>query len=443
MKQVIGVAAGRQALIRVPLQADPVSPRLAASLRRIFGVSITPEEAVDRIIKDVASSGDDALLDYTRRIDGVEPMQLVIPKEDIERARRRVDGTLLTAMNAAGHRVRRFHEACMPKSWFDETAGLGQRFTPVERVGNYIPGGTAAYPSTVLHTVIPAKVAGVQTVLIATPPGPGGAIPDVVLAAASIAGADFVVQAGGAQAIAAMALGTVSIPRVDKIIGPGNIFVTIAKRKLFGLVGIDGLHGPTETLIVADDGADVSLCAADLLAQAEHDALATPVLITTSERIFRSLPAEIEAQAATLERRAIAMESLGTRGVLVLVPTVEDAIDLANQFAPEHLCLVVKDPRQYIERVRHAGGLFLGESSPEVLGDYMAGPSHTMPTGGTARFGSALGVHDFLKITSVIGLNAAAAQGLAGPAARIAHAEGLTAHARAAEMRAKKVNPGG
>ena len=437
MKLFTGVAAAREALRRVPLQDESVSPRLAASLQRVFGQPTTPEQAVDRIIQDVTSSGDRALFDYTKRIDGFDLPSLLVPPAELQKALDRTDKDLRIALEQAIVRVRRFHEACMPKSWFDANTGLGQRFTPVERVGNYVPGGTAAYPSTVIHTVIPAKVAGVTTVIVATPPGTGGRVPDVVLAAASLAGVDAVLPIGGAQAIAALALGTDTIPKVDKIFGPGNIFVTIAKRKLFGLVGIDGLHGPTETLIVADDSAGVALCAADLLAQAEHDTLATPVLITTSKRVFEALPQEIARQAATLERRAIALESLATRGVLALVDTIEAAIELSNAFAPEHLCLVVKEPARYVALVRNAGGLFLGELSPEVLGDYTAGPSHTMPTSGTARFGSALGVHDFLKITSVIGLSAAEAAGLYGPAARIARAEGLTGHARAAEMRAR------
>jgi histidinol dehydrogenase len=404
----------------------------------VFGLPLTPEEAVDRIIKEVAESGDQAVLDYTRRIDGVELASVVLPREDVDTAALGVEGPLVTALEHAAERVRSFHRAAMPRSWFDEATGLGQQFTPVQRVGIYVPGGTAAYPSTVLHTVVPARVAGVRTVIMATPPGPGGVIPAAVLAAARLTGVDVVVRAGGAQAIAAMALGTASVPRVDKVFGPGNIFVTIAKRKLFGQVGIDGLHGPTETMIVADDSADVSLCAADLLAQAEHDVLATPVLATTSHRVFDALPAEIERQLATLERAPIARESLGSRSVLILVNTVEEGIELANQFGPEHLCLLVQEPRRYAGLVRNAGGLFLGEASPEVLGDYVAGPSHTMPTGGTARFTSALGVHDFMKITSVVGLAKDASEALYATASLIARAEGLTGHARAAEARLQK-----
>lgn len=415
-----------------------MSPRQAVRHKELFGEALSVEQAVDRIIQDVRERGDAAVLDYTRRIDGIDLPALLVQKDDLARARAALDPELLKALQMAADRVRKFHQACLPKSWFDQSTGLGQRFGPVEKVGVYVPGGTAAYPSTVLHTVIPARVAGVGTVVMASPPQRDGRVNPVVLAAAAVAGVDAVVPVGGAQAIAGLALGTESIPRVDKIVGPGNIFVTMAKKRVYGLVGIDGLHGPTETMLIADDSADTALCAADLLAQAEHDVLATPVLLTTSERLYRELPGETERQLSTLERAGIARASLRERGVLALVPTIEDAIELANGFAPEHLCLLIRDPWRYADTVKHAGGLFLGEHSPEVLGDYDAGPSHTMPTGGTARFSSALGVHDFLKVTSVIGLSPDEAARLCHPAAKIARAEGLTAHARAAELRAGK-----
>ena len=385
MRQVRGVAAARELLRRIPLEAEQVPPSVAARLREVFGEELTPEQAVSRIIADVASKGDEALLDYTRRIDGVELSSLPVSKSELDRAKEQLDPSLLEALEMAADRVRSFHQACLPKSWFDEGTGLGQRMQPLDSVGLYVPGGTAVYPSTVLHTAIPARVAGVKAVIMATPPGKDGRVAQAVLAAASIAGVSQVFRIGGAQAIAAMALGTESVPKVDKIVGPGNIFVTIAKRKLFGVVGIDGLHGPTESMIIADDTADAELCAADLLAQAEHDVLATPVLVTTSEKLAQGIPQELERQAETLERRETARGALEGRGLIALVPTIDDAIDLANEFAPEHLCLVVKEPRSYVEKVRHAGALFLGEYSTEVLGDYVAGPSHTLPTGGTAR----------------------------------------------------------
>jgi histidinol dehydrogenase len=263
-----------------------------------------------------------------------------------------------------------------------------------------------------------------------------------VLAAAKIARVDRVFRIGGAQAIAALAYGTKTVPRVDKVAGPGNIFVTIAKRKLYGVVGIDGLAGPTETVIVADDTARAEVCAADLLAQAEHDALASPVLITTSKRLAAEVSTELERQLASLERAETARAALEGQGLIALVPGLEDAIALADEFAPEHLCLAVREPRRWAERVNNAGGIFLGEASPEALGDYSAGPSHVMPTGGTARFASALGLHDFVKVTSVVGLSPEAAARLAPGAARIARAEGLTAHARSAELRSGAAHPG-
>ena len=437
MRQVRGVGAARKLLRRTPLEAA-VAPAQAARGRELFGQELTPEQVVDRIIAEVAARGDEALLDYTRRIDGVKLSTLQLPQAELTRARGQIDAALLAALEQAAERLRSFHRACLPKSWFDEESGLGQRILPLDSVGMYVPGGTAAYPSTVLHVAIPAKVAGVESLAMASPPLKDGSLPAPVLAAAAIAGVDRVYRVGGAQAIAAMALGTESIQKVDKIVGPGNIFVTLAKGKLFGVVGIDGFHGPTETMIIADDTAEAGLCAADLLAQAEHDVLATPIFVTTSERLAHAVPQEVERQVATLERVQIAKRALDARGVVALVPTIDDAIDLANEFAPEHLCLLVEDAAAHADKVRHSGGLFLGESSPEVLGDYNAGPSHVMPTGGTARFGSALGVHDFVKVTSVIGLRQALAVQLSEPAARIARAEGLTAHARAAELRLRR-----
>ncbi len=430
MRQVRGVTAAREFLRRSPL------PLLS------HGEDASPEHVVDAIISDVALRGDAALREYSSRFEGVDLDTFEVSLAQVQSARDGLDPELREALELAAERLRSFHEACLPTSWFDDRTGLGQRILPLDSVGVYVPGGTAAYPSTVLHTAIPAKVAGVSNVVMTSPPGKDGEVPVTVLAAAAIAGVDRLFKIGGAQAIAAMALGTQSVPRVDKIVGPGNIFVTTAKRRLFGIVGIEALHGPTETMVIADDTVDAEVCAADLLAQAEHDAMATPILVTTSEAIAAAVRREIERQAATLERKETALSALESRGLIALVPTVDDAIELANEFAPEHLCLMVRDPRIYADKVRHAGGLFLGEGSPEVLGDYNAGPSHVMPTGGTARFSSALGVNDFLKITSVVGLNSEKSQRLAGAAARLARAEGLTAHARAAELRLRTAKAG-
>ena len=398
--------------------------------RPAFGDGQDPEQTVDRILTDVAARGDEAVRQYTRSLDGWDGEAFELSGENMAEAARSLAPDLLAALEEAAGRVRAFHQACLPVGWFDEAMGLGQAINPLETVGVYVPGGTAAYPSTVLHTVIPARVAGVTTIVMATPPDANGCIAPVVLAAANIAGVDRVFRMGGAQAVAAMAYGTQSVPRVDKIVGPGNIFVTIAKRKLYGTVGIDGLHGPTETMIIADDLAEAGHCAADLLAQAEHDPMATPILVTTSDRLAREVSDELERRLAVLERGEIAAAALENQGLIAVVDTIEQAV--------EHLCLMVSEPRSWMQKVRNAGAIFLGDASPEVLGDYNAGPSHVMPTGGTARFASPLGLHDFVKVTSVIGLTDDDSRRLAGSAALIARAEGLTAHAQSAELRGPK-----
>ena len=436
MKIVRGADEVQRLLTRASQEEGPPPPHLADGIRRIFGEPLTVGEAVERIIADVRSGGDAALADYAQRIDGAAPTSWRVPPEEIERAYRETPPDLLAALTLAAERVRAFHERAMPESWYDGETGLGQRFIPVASVGVYVPGGTAAYPSTVLHTVVPAKTAGVERVVVATPPR-GGAVAGSVLAAAHIAGVDEVYQVGGAQAIAALAYGTESVPRVDTICGPGNIFVTEAKRRVYGVVGLDGLHGPTETLIVADASARPEAAAADLLAQAEHDVLATPVLLTDSAELAEAVSRHAAEQLADLERAEIAAAALEGQGFIGVVDSIDEAIELANEFAPEHLCLLVADPSAALERVRNAGGVFVGGDSAEALGDYVAGPSHVMPTGGTARFASALGVHDFLRTVSVVGIDGGAG-GLAEAAARIARAEGFTAHARAAELRRRR-----
>ncbi len=403
MKRVQGVNAARKLLRRSGARPS-MPPSVKVHGRPAFGDGQDPEQTVDRILTDVAARGDEAVRQYTRSLDGWDGEAFELSGENMAEAARSLAPDLLAALEEAAGRVRAFHQACLPVGWFDEAMGLGQTINPLETVGVYVPGGTAAYPSTVLHTVIPARVAGVTTIVMATPPDANGCIAPVVLAAASIAGVDRVFRMGGAQAVAAMAYGTQSVPRVDKIVGPGNIFVTIAKRKLYGTVGIDGLHGPTETMIIADDLAEAGHCAADLLAQAEHDPMATPILVTTSARLAREVSDELERRLAVLERGEIARAALEDQGLIAVVDTIEQAVGLANDFAPEHLCLMVSEPRSWMQKVRNAGAIFLGDASPEVLGDYNAGPSHVMPTGGTARFASPLGLHDFVKVTSVIGL---------------------------------------
>ena len=402
---------------------------------RFSGERLSVTESVTRILQDVRSQGDDALRRYTKALDGVDLDVIKVPKEELASAWNNLPDSLRDALDLAAQRVEEFHRPTMRQSWLDLPSGLGELVVPLERIGIYVPGGTAAYPSTVLMTAIPARVAGVKEIVL-TSPARGGAYPaPAVMAAAHLAGVDQVFSVGGAQAIGAMAYGTETIPKVDKICGPGNIFVTIAKRLVFGEVDIDGIYGPTETIVVADETANPVYCAADLLAQAEHDPLACPILVTTSSDLVSDIEVELDKQLATLDRGDTAGASIQSQGKVFLMDDLDEAVELANAIAPEHLCLMVKDAWAWASKVRHAGGVFLGEYSPEVMGDYVAGPSHVMPTGGTARFNSALSIHHFLKTMPVVGLKPEAYPPLAKAASRIAKAEGLTGHARAVEVR--------
>lgn len=405
-------------------------------IRETFGEELTPQEAVNRIIADVRDMGDAALLDYTRRIDGVALQSLEVSKEEIREAYNKVDQQLISALNTAAKRVRSFHLVQLRHSLREfMKGGLGQIVRPLQRVGIYVPGGTACYPSTVLMTAIPARVAGVKEVILATPPRKGGEIPPATLAAADVAKVDRVFKVGGAQAIAALAFGTQSVPKVDKVCGPGGLFVVLAKKAVFGMVDIDGLAGPTETVIIADDSTSPAVCAADLLAQAEHDVLASAILITTSSRLAEEVNNELERQLGRLERAEIARQSLDERGKIIVVADIDQAIELVNLYAPEHLSLMVRNASSYVDKIRNVGAIFVGQDCPETLGDYIAGPSHVLPTGGSARFRSPLGVSDFLKLSSVVSLGDQELQELGPAAAAIARAEGLTAHARALEVR--------
>ena len=436
MRVVKGLAEARKVLLEDRgLALNEVPPQVQARTDEVFGRPLTPAQAVEVILKEVREGGDAAVRDLTRRLDGVELAELEVPRSAISSAYESVAADVVEALRTAAERVRRFHEAGGSKSWMDFSEGYGEIVSPVGRVGAYVPGGTALYPSTVLMTAIPARAAGVEEVIVCTPSHNGDLPSPVVLAAADIAGVDRVFRIGGAQAIAAMAYGTESVPKVDTICGPGNVFVTLAKKFVFGEVGIDGLYGPTETVVIADDTANPTLCAADLLAQAEHDALARPVLITTSERLADAVVKESEARLERLERGSIAGAAMEGQGCIAIVDDIEEALELANQLAPEHLCLMVRDPWAHIGQVRNAGAIFLGEFSHEVLGDYVAGPSHVMPTGGTARFGSGVGIRSFVKVTPVVALQDDASKELGKAAAVIARAEGLTGHAEAAELR--------
>jgi histidinol dehydrogenase len=417
---------------------DSVPEPVRSGIRRVFGEELTPEEAVARILGDVRRRGDEALRRWTARIDGLTLDTFEIAAEDLAAAHDSLPPDLAEALHLAAERIRAFHTRQPISPWTTTDLGgiLGQRVMPLQRVGIYVPGGTAPLPSSLLMAAIPARVAGVDEVCVCTPPGrEDGHVSPVILAAAHIAGVDRLFRLGGAQAIAALAYGTETIPPVDKIVGAGGLFTTLAKRQVYGLVGLDGLYGPTETVIVADDSANPAWVAADLLAQAEHDLLATAILLTPSHPLAEAVQAQVSRQAEKLSRAEVIAASLAGQGGIVLTPDLETAVRLADEFAPEHLCLSIREPERWVERIRHAGGVFLGEHSCEVLGDYVAGPSHIMPTGGTARFALPLNVLDFVRIVNIIGLDAATATRLSPAAARIAQAESLTAHAAAAEWR--------
>ena len=417
------------------LDLSSVPEAVLDSSERIYGERLTPLEIVSRIIEDVRRNGDEAIRRLALLIENSEQERLEVCPEVIEAAIDSVDPRVLDALTLSADRVRRYHEASMTNDWMDFTAGYGALTRPCERVGVYIPGGSAPLPSTAIMTAIPARVAGVEEIILCSPAKSDGLPDPVVLAAARIAGVDRVFAIGGAQAIAAMAYGTESVPAVDMVCGPGNLFVTLAKKLVYGDVGIDGLYGPTETLIIADASANPTLCAADLLAQAEHDALARPVLVCTSEPLAEQVAREVETRLRRLSRESVARAAVEGQGTIALVETTEQAIQLANLFSPEHMCLAGRDPWSWVGKIRNAGAVFVGEFSHEVLGDYVAGPSHVMPTSGTARFNSGVGVHKFLKTIPVIALDDSESVALSRTAAVIARAEGLTAHAEAAEIR--------
>ncbi len=396
------------------------------------------EEIVAEILRNVRERGDAALREYTERFDGAKPDSLLVTAEEMKEALEKVEPAFLAVLESAAARIRKFHSRQVRNSFIindEEGIVMGQKVIPVDRAGLYVPGGTAAYPSTVLMDVIPAKIAGVPQVIVTTPPGKDGKINPVILAAAKVAGADCIVKAGGAQAIAALAYGTESVPRVDKIVGPGNAFVAEAKRQVYGLVSIDMIAGPSEILVVADGKSNPAFLAADLLSQAEHDKMASAVLITDSEELAGNVQAEIERQLPLLEREEIARASINNNGKIIVTGDLREAIRAANEIAPEHLELCVDQPFDYLDSIRHAGSVFLGRNCPEARGDYLAGPNHTLPTQGTARFSSPLSVDDFVKKTQYTYFTADALSRVAGDVALFARKEGLTGHARSAMIR--------
>lgn len=430
--------ARKTVLRRKPLGSEDVPAPVAERIRAVFGEDLTPSEVVDRILADVQAKGDAALIRYLQHFDGAVPEPLEVSADEIAAAREEIDASLLNVLEQAAARIAAYHERQRRNSWLDFETGLGEMVLPLQRVGIYSPGTERVYPSSVLMSAVPARVAGVEEVILATPCRPDGSVHPLKLAAAAVAGAQRVFKISGAQAIGALAFGTAQVPKVDKILGPGNIFVVLAKQRVYGQVGIDQLPGPTETLIVADAHADPGEVAADLLAQAEHDLLATPLLITDSADLAERVERELAAQLNALPRQEEAAYSLQHNGGIVVVGDLATAVAEASAFAPEHLCLLTREPWQWVGRIRNAGGIFVGSASPEVLGDYVAGPSHIMPVGGTARFSSPLTVNEFYKTTSIVALEPQTAASIAESAATFAEAEGFHAHARAARRRARQ-----
>jgi histidinol dehydrogenase len=402
------------------------------------------EKSVRQIVDGVSQQGDKALFEFTQKFDGVNLASLQVGQDAIERAYRLTDKSLIEAMETAAEQITAYHQKQRKQLVKDnKSSRLGWVMRPLNKIGVYVPGGLAPLPSSLLMVVIPARVAGVKEIIVATPPQKNGQISPVTLAAARIARVDRVFSLGGAQAIAALAYGTESVPAVDKVCGPGNIYVTLAKKMVYGTVGIDGLYGPSEVVIIADETANPIYIAADLLAQAEHGSMASAIMITTSKKMAGDVNDELEKQLKDLSRREITAEGLEKRGAIAIVDTIEEAIELGNLYAPEHLCLAVKNAKAYINKVSNAGCLFVGEDALEALVDYAAGPSHVLPTEGTARFGSGLNILDFIKLTSVVKTGKKDIERLGKAAITIARAEGLDAHARAVEKRLDNAAQGG
>ena len=411
---------------------------LKGHLKRGRGTSEKIESAVKRMLSDVRSKGDRALISYTERFDGVRLTlsNIRIREVEIKKACRHTDKGIVDTIRLSAKRIRDFHKRQKERSWFfkDNKSILGQMIRPIQRAGIYVPGGKASYPSTVLMNAIPAQVAGVEEIAMCVP-APGGEINPYVLAAADILGLKEIYRVGGAQAIGAMAYGTETIKKVDKIVGPGNIYVATAKRMVFGVVDIDMIAGPSEILIIADDSADASFIASDLLSQAEHDEMAASILITSSSRLSEEVLKELRRQLKTLKRRDIAQKAIRDNGAIILTRDLDEAVDIANRIAPEHLEVMTKKPMALLRKIKNAGAIFLGPWTPEPLGDYVAGPNHTLPTGGTARFSSPLGVYDFIKRSSVLQFDRADFDALSDAVIKLSDVEGLEAHGNSIRIR--------
>ena len=416
-----------------------LSPKIREANKKIFGADLTAVEIVRKIVNDVRQDGDSAVIKYTKMIDGVDLNQnnLIVSEDEFIAAEKSADSKIVESLKKAAENIKKFHVEQLPKSWItyrEHGSILGQAIVALDRVGIYVPGGTAAYPSSVLMNAIPAKVAGVNEIIMVSPTKTGDLNP-YVLIAAKIAGVDKIYKIGGAQAIAALAFGTEKIPRVNKITGPGNIFVTLAKKEVYGHCDIDMLAVPSEILIIADETADPIYTAADMLSQAEHDPLACSIVITTDKNLAEKIAEEVQNQLEKLPRREIAKASIDRNGLIIIAKNLDEAIDFANISAPEHLELLISDPFNALPKIKNAGAVFLGKYSPEPLGDYFAGPNHVLPTGGTAKFYSVLNVETFLRRMSLINYTKSALLDVAEDIQRLAKAEGLNAHSEAIQKR--------
>lgn len=417
------------------IKATDITPEQIVSQRDVAYVSV--EESVKKVLNDVSERGDAALREYELRFDGVQIDDFAVTAEEIDAAVAAVGAEYVRILKRAAANIERFHRAQIRSDFSMNYDGItvGERFIPVQSAGLYVPGGTARYPSSVLMNCVPAKLAGVQNIIICTPPSKDGRIPDGILAAAKVAGADKVYKVGGAQAIAAMAYGTESIPKVDKIVGPGNVYVATAKKLVQGICGIDMIAGPSEILVIADETANADWLAADLLSQAEHDKLASAIMITDSPALATAVSAAVEKRLKKLPRREIAAESIKNNGKIIITESIMQAAELSDRIAPEHLELAVARPEKLLEQIKNAGSVFLGHYTPEATGDYMAGTNHTLPTGGTARFSSPLGVDDFIKKTQFIKMSREALENYYRDIAAFAESEGLNAHAESVKAR--------
>lgn len=435
----MGLEAVEKLLKKPAFDQVELNPRIREANKKLFGADLTAAEIVDKIVGDVRRDGDEAVIKYTKLIDRTEftPEEFVVTEVEYEAAYQEADPAVVDSLRKAAENVRRYHQEQKPNSWMtyrDKGSILGQSVIPLDRVGIYVPGGTAAYPSSVIMNAMPAVVAGVKEIIMMVPPK-NGKINPYVLVAAKEAGVSKIFKIGGAQAIAAMAFGTETIPRVDKITGPGNIFVTLAKKAVYGHCDIDMLAGPSEILIVADKTADPAYTAADMLSQAEHDMLASSIVITDSPELAEKVAVEAEKQLKVLPREEITRASLDRNGMIIITEDIMQAVELANVSAPEHMEVLTEQPFQLLPYIRHAGAVFLGAYSPEPLGDYFAGPNHVLPTGGTARYYSVLNVETFMKRTSIISYTQEQLDAVSDDVIRLAEAEGLQAHANAVKLR--------